>query len=46
MKNAKNMEHFVSLICLSLQDNNNNMNIDIHVVDGDRLNTNALQQTV
>ena len=32
---------FVSLIRLSLQENDYNMNIDIHVVDGDRLNANT-----
>ena len=46
IKNAKIWDIFVSVTCLSLQENHYNMNIDIHVVDGYRLNTNALQQTV
>ena len=41
----KRWDIFVSLICLSLQDNDYNMIIDIRVVDGDTLNTNILQQT-
>ena len=35
-------EIFVPFICLSLRENNHNMDIDIHVVDGDGLNTNTL----
>ena len=37
---------FVSFISLSYQENDYNMNIDIHVENGDRLKTNTLQQTV
>ena len=37
---------FASLIYLLLQENDYIMNIDIHVVDGNRLDTNTLQQTV
>ena len=43
MKNAKYIEQF----CISfIAKNNYNMNIDIHVVDGDRFDINTLQQTV
>ena len=37
---------FVSFMCLSLQENDCNMNMDIHEVDGDKLDTNRLQQTI
>ena len=46
MKNAKIWDIFVSLTCLSLQENHYDMNIDIYEVDVDRLDTNTLQQTV
>ena len=37
---------FLSFIWLSSQENDYNMNMDTHVVDRDRLNTNTLQQTI
>ena len=46
MKSAKIRNICVSLIRLLLQENDYNMSIDIHVVNGDRLNTNTLQQAV